>query len=172
MLPAGKAAAGRIAASQTGIHLGRSSTRHWTTVTMGAAKNKAAKKRKGSPSRGASSGSSKGSGGGFGAPSATDVKSNEGRARREKAEAVAALTSTMAGLDRRGQGSPPPTPAAAEQQSIHGELPDDDFATFPPLSAGTLKSVMGVDVFDMPPGGVTAASEGQQNALPLQVLTV
>lgn len=57
-----------------------------------------------------------------------------------------------------------------EQPSTAGELPDDDFRTFPPLSVQTLESVMGVDVFDLPAGGVPASESGQQTALPFQVL--
>eukprot|EP00903_Cladosiphon_okamuranus_P015175 g14029.t2 len=51
-----------------------------------------------------------------------------------------------------------------------GQLPDDDFATFPPLSPDTPSSVMGVDVFDLPPRGIPASERGQEQALPSQVL--
>ena len=65
------------------------------------------------------------------------------------------------------------SPGTASRQNVapqQAELPDDDFATFPPLSPATLESVMGVDVFDLPEGGVTAREEGQETALPRQVL--
>lgn len=148
---------------------------HFSTA-LGAAggkgkNSKAAKKKKNGSSRGGGGGSGgsggSNSGGGFGASTtATAVKpsgkasttttptsTSTGAAAGAAAAAVAAATATTHGPSR---------PAAL--------LPDDDFATFPPLSPDTLKSVMGVDVFDLPPGGVSARETSQQDALPLQVL--
>lgn len=109
---------------------------------------KAARKRKSvTSSTGSGFG---GGGGGFGAAATATASSS-------KAE-TAGPAASQAPRDVSGYSS------------RQGELPDDDFATFPPLSAATLKSVMGVDVFDLPPGGVAARDEGQQYALPMQVL--
>lgn len=134
--------------------------------------SKAAKKKKRGPSGGGSSRGT-GSGGGFGAPSAAaasavKIKGGEG----ETAPTTATSTASRGGPRRTSSSSSsqPLPPAAGSGASHKGELPDDDFATFPPLSPDTLKSVMGVDVFELPAGGVTASEEGQQNALPLQVL--
>ena len=131
--------------------------------------SKAAKKKKNGSSRegGGGSGGSGGSngGGGFGASTAATAVKPSGKASTSPttptstSTGAAAATAAAAGTTTTHR---PSRPAAL--------LPDDDFATFPPLSPDTLKSVMGVDVFDLPPGGVSAKETSQQDALPPQVL--
>ncbi|CAM9317500.1 unnamed protein product [Ascophyllum nodosum] len=80
------------------------------------------------------------------------------------------LTSEVKTTPRETTAASPGTASRQNFAPQQAELPDDDFATFPPLSPATLESVMGVDVFDLPEGGVTAREEGQETALPRQVL--
>lgn len=96
--------------------------------------------------------------------------------KRSKGKGV---TSADGGSGGRGFGTrSSPAPAAPNsskqdtkpRESAAGEPPDDDYGTFPRLSYETLDSIMGVDVFDLPPGGVPASELGQQIALPFQVL--
>lgn len=50
------------------------------------------------------------------------------------------------------------------------ELPDDDFATFPPLSSVTFEFIMELDVFELPTGSVATRDRGQQATFPVQTL--
>lgn len=151
-------------AVQQGARCGRGRAhghpRQQSTALAAASKNKnKSKKKKNSGAAGhRSDNSSSSGGGGFGAAAS--------------APAAAAATSPpiAAGESRPLVGSKStaaPKPAAS---AAAGQLPDDDFATFPPLSPDNLKSVMGVDVFDLPPTGIPASERGQEQALPPQVL--
>lgn len=128
---------------------------HSTVLAASKNKNKS-KKKKNSGTTANKFGSSSG---GFGVASAPT--------------ASAATKPTIEGESRAWQpstSSRPPPPSRPAVSAPAGQLPDDDFATFPPLSPDTLKSVMGVDVFDMPPRGIPASERGQEQALPSQVL--
>jgi len=119
-------------------------------TVLGASKSK----RKPKKNKAGSNRANGGGGGGFGG-----------------AAPAALVQPTTVGAQRAPPTSTSPTAAAAARSvATGGELPDDDFATFPPLSADMLKSVMGVDVFDLPPRGIPASERGQEQALPAQVL--
>ncbi|CAN0395564.1 unnamed protein product, partial [Laminaria digitata] len=140
---------------------------HHSSTALGAASgkgksSKATKKKKSGSSRGGGGGGGRGSSsGGFGASSiATAAK--PGSSKVSTSPTTTTSTSTTTAATATATTDRPSQPAAL--------LPDDDFATFPPLSPDTLKSVMGVDIFDLPPGGVSARETSQHDALPPQVL--
>ncbi|CAM9917356.1 unnamed protein product [Ectocarpus sp. 4 AP-2014] len=144
----------RSSSSSISTLRGRRSRSVPTALAASKSKNKRAKKKKAS-----SGGRGSSRGGGFGSASAattTAVASKTGAPQQQQQP------------ERQPTTHPTAAPAAAAARG--GQLPDNDFATFPPLSPDTLKSIMGVDVFDLPAGGIPASERGQQEALPPQVL--
>lgn len=134
-----------------------------STTALAASKSKNKKSAKKKKTRGGTAGS--GGSGGFGVSSSTDAPPAPASAPSQPRTINDARTAVSS-----SRATPAAAAAASSAPGGGGQLPDDDFATFPPLSPDTLKSVMGVDVFDLPPGGIPASERGQQQALPSQVL--